>query len=478
MSRRNKKVSQTKNKKGDQPGQAKRRIRRRYTDRERRSAVKDVAQLGLSGAARKHDIATSTLHAWTKSPRWTDGAPPSESDGGTSSARRGRFTAEDRKHAIGLVASGMKRAQVARELGASQETIRLWVRAAEADGSMPTPTRSVGATSKATKGATSPPVSTTSAPFDSPPAKSLYAPRDPGQGLSDVETAAILELKKKHPSMGPAQIRAQLKRFRGWRVSIKAIARVLRNHGYESVHRGSRPQGPEPIRFEAPRRNALWQLDYAEMRVTGQVLHLLVVLDDFSRFCVGHVLGDQPSAKTAIAVLGRASARHGKPEAVRTDRGGGFRSDAFTAYLENELIDHIMGHPYHPQGGGKVESLIGTVRRELWDVEHFDSRTEAERRLGEFLCDYNEHRAHLGIDGLTPADRFFGRADRVLAVINGLSRQRQCALGNRATGLATEELLEPRSGAPLEVLRLVAIQGHLELRFAGHRVVLGRLQDG
>ena len=269
MSRRNKKVSQTKNKKGDQPGQAKRRIRRRYTDRERRSAVKDVAQLGLSGAARKHDIATSTLHAWTKSPRWTDGAPPSESDGGTSSARRGRFTAEDRKHAIGLVASGMKRAQVARELGASQETIRLWVRAAEADGSMPTPTRSVGATSKATKGATSPPVSTTSAPFDSPPAKSLYAPRDPGQGLSDVETAAILELKKKHPSMGPAQIRAQLKRFRGWRVSIKAIARVLRNHGYESVHRGSRPQGPEPIRFEAPRRNALWQLDYAQKRCSA-----------------------------------------------------------------------------------------------------------------------------------------------------------------------------------------------------------------
>ena len=70
-----------------------------------------------------------------------------------------------------------------------------------------------------------------------------------------------------------------------------------------------------------------------------------------------------------------------------------------------------MGRSYHPQGGGKVESLIGTVRRELWDVEHFDSRAEAERRLGEFLCDYNERRAHLGIDGLTPADRFFGRAE-------------------------------------------------------------------
>lgn len=53
-----------------------------------------------------------------------------------------------------------------------------------------------------------------------------------------------LEYKKRHPSMGPAQIRAQLKRFKRWRLSIKAIARVLRAHGYELV-RGPRPPGGE-----------------------------------------------------------------------------------------------------------------------------------------------------------------------------------------------------------------------------------------
>lgn len=105
------------------------------------------------------------------------------------------------------------------------------------------------------------------------PSASIYAPKDPGQGLSDLEVAAILELKREHPAYGPAQLRAQLKRFKGWRLSNKAIARVLRQAGYELVHRGSRPQGPEPIRFEAPRRNALWQADYTELRVGGRNSH-------------------------------------------------------------------------------------------------------------------------------------------------------------------------------------------------------------
>ena len=435
--------------------------RRRYTDDERRAAVRDVAELGLSRAARKHKVPASTLHAWTKSPDWHEPAEESVRAASGSSAYARRFTAEERQSALELVVNGMSRTDAAKAVGTTPESIRRWARDAQANGTMPTPVKSQ------TKD------STPSKSKSQSPTQSVYAPRDPGQGLSDVETAAILELKKKYPSMGPAQIRAQLKRFKGWRVSIKAIARVLRAHGYELVHRGSRPQGPEPIRFEAPRRNALWQMDYAEMRVAGEVLHLLVVLDDFSRYCVGHHLGERPSSTVAMTVLEQAIARHGKPEAVRSDRGGAFTSKEFGNWLEAELIDHIVGRAYHPQGGGKVESLIGTVRRELWDTEHFASRSEATRRLDEFLFTYNERRAHMGIDGLTPADRFFGRADRVLDAINAVSRQRQNALMRGALDSALEELLGQQSGAPLEVLRLVAIDGRLELRFVGHRVVLG-----
>jgi transposase InsO family protein len=222
-------------------------------------------------------------------------------------------------------------------------------------------------------------------------------------------------------------------------------------------------------------------MDFTEFRVGGDKFHLLVALDDFSRFIVGHALCDSPSSVSATALLRAAMARHGRPEAVRTDRGGAFvardSDEDFGRVLEIELIDHIVGRSYHPQGGGKVEAVIGTVRRELWDVVHFDSRADAERKLAAFVADYNERRAHMALDGLTPADRFFGRADHVLDVINALSRKRQGVLARYAPdGTAIEEVGSCERTAPMEVLRLVVVNGQMELRLCGARVRLGSVE--
>lgn len=391
-----------------------------------------------------------------------------EARGGVASRGR-RFNDEQRDQALVLVASGgMTREKIASVVGTTTESLRRWVREAKENGTWPVLPQAAAAprTVEAEKGCAK-------------PSRSLYAPRDPGQGLADYEVAGIVEYKQKHPSMGPAQLRAQLKRFKGWRVSNKAIARVLRDHGYELVHRGSRPQGPEPQRFEAPRRNALWQMDFTELRVGGEQLHLLVVEDDFSRYVVGHRLADTAEADVVVRVLASAIARHGLPEAVRSDRGGAFTGKQCTEFLAASLIDHIIGRSYHPQGGGKVESVIGTLKRELWEVEHFADRTEATRRVAEFFVHYNQSRAHMGIDGLTPADRFFGRGDQVLSAVDAISRQRQGALAQLAApGYGFEETMAARTGAPMEVLRLVIVAGQMELRFCGARVVLGPVTPG
>jgi len=401
------------------------------------------------------------------------------------------YTNEERRHALTLLVSGMSRSEVAEVVGCTTESVRRWLRKAEAEGTLPEPPakgKRAGPVGKrdaqeegevvAEKGGGCPSDCASSLPSENGHlGSSLYAPQDPGQGLGRHEEEAILEYKKKFPSMQPAQLKKQLKRFKGWRISIKAIARVLKANGYEMVHRAARPKGPEPIRFEAPRRGALWQADFGEFRLAGERLHLLVILDDFSRFAVGHCLADSPETSVVIDTLSQAIARHGKPETLRTDRGGAFCSGELGRYLESELIDHMVGRSYHPQGGGKVESLIGTVRRELWDVEHLEDREVAEGRLNSFFEDYNERRAHMGIDGLTPADRFFARGDRVLAAIDAISRQRQGALTLlERSGATIEELLSTRSGAPLEVLRLVIVDGTVELRFCGARVRLGAIE--
>jgi transposase InsO family protein len=398
--------------------------------------------------------------------------------GGAVDPRGRRYTAVERLRALTLVVAGMTREAVADSMGTTTESLRRWVNEAKAKGTMPAPPH---AAEPRRLVKASPSASVDSAPPAVARKRSLYAPADPAQGLGEHETAAILEWKKEHPSMGPAQLRAQLKRFKGWRLSIKAIARVLRIHGYEPVHRGSRPKGPEPVRFEAPRRNAIWQLDFAEVRVGDERLHALIVLDDFSRYVVGHALADSPTSQVATETLRAAIARHGKPEAVRTDRGGAFiaytKETDFVRFLEREEIDPIVGRSYSPRGGGKVESAVGTLRRELWDLFHFGSRDEAATKLAAFFADYNDRRAHMGIDGLTPADRFHGRADRVLAAVDAISRRRQGALALvEPLGAAVEEVGSAATASPLEVLRLVIVDGEMQLRFCGARVRLGRVE--
>ena len=397
-----------------------------------------------------------------------------------------RFTDEQREFALTLVQSGVTLAQVAKRVGTTEASVCNWRKAAIANGTMPVvpikATKAGGGRSKTrdivVHGTASKTCQTVPSKLST---KSPYAPADPAQGLSDQEVAAILECKTKHLSMGPAQIRSQLKRFKGWRISIKAIKRVLKQHGYESVYRGSRAQGEVIQRFEAPRRNALWQADFAEVRVGPEKLYVLIVLDDFSRYVVGYTLCSSPSSSIVVETFRAAMARHGKPESVRTDRGSAFvafaREGDFGRVLEAEDVTHIVGRSYRPQGGGKVESAVRTLRRELWDLEHFEDREHAERRLKDFFADYNERRAHMGIDGLTPADRFFGRADQVLAQINALSRHRQGVLAQSSpSGGAIEELAAMQSGSPMEVLRLLMVDGTLELRFCGARVVLGQIE--
>jgi transposase InsO family protein len=299
------------------------------------------------------------------------------------------------------------------------------------------------------------------------------APHDNIAGLSQKEVDEILKLKKEHFTMGPAQIRAQLKRFHGWRISVKAISRVLKTHGYNVEHKSKRDE-QALMRFEAPYPNALWMMDALSFRVHEQRLYLHLVIDDFSRFIVSHRVGEEITTDEAVGTLKEAIQRHGKPERLLTDRGGQFiavrGTTAFRRYLETELIDHSLSRPYHPQTLGKVESVNRAIQKELLYLHEFRSAEETKAQIDSWVNHFNFRRAHLGIDGLVPADRYFGLHHRALAEVQARSRGRLAATANaEPIGGPLDDL-----GGPLEILRFVLVDDHLELRFCGQRVVLGK----
>ena len=395
---------------------------------------------------------------------------------------RGRYPPEVRRTAVELILGGASREKVAQQIGCCTESLRLWVRAAKEHlrdamraGTEESPESSPEDSVPQEEAAGTVDADNRSAEENPTP---QTAPKDPGAGLSDHEVAAILSVKKRSPSMGPAQIRAQLKRFKGWRISNRAIARVLRHHGYDLEHRKGRPAEPTPpTRWEAPHRNALWQADFTDLRIPEGPRALGIIIDDFSRFVVGFGLFQSPTSEDVVAMFKEAIRLHGKPEAVYTDRAGPFtawgREESSQRFLQRELIDHHVTAAYRPQGRGKVEAVIKTVQRELWEIQHFTSEEEAVSALMDFFDRYNHRRAHMALDGLTPADRFFGRWEAVLAAVQAESRKRQGVEALKAKAALTEE---PSPAERAEILRLVAVDGAMELRLFGHRVRLGQIE--
>lgn len=296
-------------------------------------------------------------------------------------------------------------------------------------------------------------------------------PNDSHPLVSEETRGKIIKLKKEYPYMGAAQIRNQLRRFEAIRLSVKLISRVLKEAGFELEKRGKLGD-KEITRFEMSHRNELFQMDILQNRIGKEVFYLFVLLDDYSRFVPGWGLYREPTSLNAIEVVKKAIKRHGRPEAILTDRGSQFNSwvgqNEFERMLEALEIDHHKARSYHPQTLGKIEAFNKSIQRELIYVYHIESFSEAEAKIGQWIDYYNYRRTHMGIGGLTPADRYFGREQEVLKAIEKRYRQRSF----EDSGKIEDITKEPPFENMVEILQLILREGRLELHFCGKRFLL------
>jgi len=161
-------------------------------------------------------------------------------------------------------------------------------------------------------------------------------------------------------------------------------------------------------------------MDILEFFINKLKVYLIILLDDFSRFIIGHRLLPQTSIEEVIGLVREAIDRYGKMQEMLTDRGFVFYSwqgaNRFEKYLELEGIDHTHASAHHPQTLGKIEALNGRLRTELLKHEHFSGIQEARRAIKGWVFKYNYERTHQGLGGLlVPADRFHGLTDPVVS---------------------------------------------------------------
>lgn len=211
-----------------------------------------------------------------------------------------------------------------------------------------------------------------------------------------------------HPRWGTRRILTLLKRD-GWRLNHKRLERLWRREGLQvpSKRRKRRRLGHSRNgcqRLRAEHRNHVWSYDFVMDRTAdGRRLKILTLIDEYTREALTVHVARSITAKEVVGILIGVMAQRGCPKFIRSDNGPEFVARVVRNWLETCGVQAAFIAPGSPWENGFIESFNGKLEDELLSQEVFGSLEEARWLGRRFFEDYNHHRPHLGLGGVTPA---------------------------------------------------------------------------
>jgi len=143
--------------------------------------------------------------------------------------------------------------------------------------------------------------------------------------------------------------------------------------------------------------NQLWVADITYIRLEVEFVYLAVLLDAFSRSCIGWALQRSLEAVLVLEALRMAlKKRPPRPSLVHhSDRGVQYASKDYTDELDEHGIRISMSRRGNVYDNAKAESFIKTLKyEEVYRMEYRDL-AEAKASIKEFLEKiYNRKRLH------------------------------------------------------------------------------------
>lgn len=262
-------------------------------------------------------------------------------------------------------------------------------------------------------------------------------------GLSEVVQEIILAVKQHNPQWGPLKIKQYLWRHEQLLVPQSSIYKFLKGKSLVTARPSGSSSDEQPVRrFEYATPLAAVQMDLMQLKLAGgHTLHLVSMLDDFSRFILASRFIAVKTMDEVLSVFRSAIRSYGVMDRLLTDCGSEFvswqRFTRFEELLSSLDVEYIASGPDKKESQGKIERWHQTVRESLHVHGPLLYGSEAQLWIGEVVDRYNYERPHQGIGGLVPADRFFGMHAEIeseLAHCRASQSSRQIYLVCRAGG--------------------------------------------
>ena|SRR6478735_497480 len=241
-------------------------------------------------------------------------------------------------------------------------------------------------------------------------------PRHSPKAISSEVVAAMIELRRRHPTWGAKKLLKILRtRHPRWKLPGRSgCCLILKRHGL--IRRKTRrrvighPGKPGSL-ILGP--NHIWCADFkGQFRMgNGRYCYPLTVTDGYSRF----LLGCQGLTSTAVQgskpVFSRLFHEYGLPQFIRTDNGVPFatntlaRLSRLSAWWVRLGVMPQLIEPGNPQQNGRHERMHRTLKAETTRPPAHTMGSQ-QLKFDRFRQEFNHERPHEALDQEVPASAY------------------------------------------------------------------------
>jgi putative transposase len=205
---------------------------------------------------------------------------------------------------------------------------------------------------------------------------------------------------------------------RGYLVNHKKILRLMKEDNLLCVKKQFKPLTtdsnhphrvyPNLLRYkQLTRPDQGWASDITYIKLPDSFVYLAVILDVFTRKCIGWKLGKYLDTQLTLDALNQAIYQRWNSLLQglihHSDQGVQYASTEYVHQLKRHDIQISMSRKGNPYDNAFVESFIKTLKYEEVYLNEYNSFADAMDNIGEFIdIVYNKKRLHSSLGYKSP----------------------------------------------------------------------------
>jgi transposase InsO family protein len=152
------------------------------------------------------------------------------------------------------------------------------------------------------------------------------------------------------------------------------------------------------------RPNQAWVSDITYIPCgTDRFAYLAVILDAYSRSCVGWSVQTYLDTRLTLEALQHALASRTPPAVHHSDRGRQYACREYTGLLRTRKIRISMSRSGNPYDNALAETFFKTLKTEEVDLQEYGTLQEARASIGAYIENrYNQRRLHSSLGYRSP----------------------------------------------------------------------------